>query len=103
MFSYLQSVLQYEVKESDSTFYRDQQHSHWGINLVSYEKSMNGKVRMTVAIPAEHESKVDESAYRRIKRMSFRCLHIGYPATGNLKGFIDDCKDEVIAGIYLNL
>ena len=56
---------------------------------------MNKKVRMTVAIPAEKGSTVDGSAFRRIKKMSFPCLHTMPARVGNKKGYIDDCKNEV--------
>ena len=92
--------MQYEVKEAKNVFYRDQQHSHWGINLLSYEKSMNEKVRMTVAIPVEKGSWIDGSAYQHIYEMSFKCVN-REKRFGNLKGFIDKCKTDVSIDTYL--
>ena len=91
------------MKKADGAFDRDEQHSHWGIDSISYERQMNGKVRMTVAIPAEHGSKVDETAYRRIYMMSFKCLRTKPKWYGSIKNYIDNCKYEVIVGIHVNL
>ena len=88
------------MKELSGVFERDQAHSHWGIDLLSYEKKLNNKVRMTVAIPTEHKGKVDDSAYRRIKKMSFKCLDKSHNI-GRNQGFIDDCKDEVNIYAYM--
>ena len=89
------------MAESSQFWARDQQHSYWGLKLLNYEKKLNKKVRMTVAIPAEPGSEVDESAYRRIKRMKFKCLDT-YKSVGNLKPYIDDCKEEASDCTYLN-
>ena len=62
---------------------------------------MNKKVRMTVAIPAEHGSKVYRSALRRIQKMSFTCLD-KKKVVGNLKKFIKKCKKEVSNDTYLD-
>ena len=83
---------------------RDQQHSLYGLDLLHYEKKLNGKVRITVAFPVEHESKVDKSAVRRVKRIleKYDCLD-HQPETGNLKSYIDKCKDKASIGKYLTI
>ena len=103
---YFQNVLQYEVAESGEVWYRDQQHSYWGLKLLNYEKKLNKKIRMTVAIPAEPGSEVDESAFRRIKWMfkkgQIPCLNTEPDWTGSLKPYIDDCKEEASNCTYIN-
>ena len=86
------------MAEASGAFNRDQQHSLYGLDLLHYEKVLNGKVRITVAFPVEHKSKVDKSAVRKVKWILETMLKCHVPLTGNLKKYMDRCKDEVSAG-----